>query len=157
MRRNKNFALKKTGLIGCFLFFCITVTAQNKRLPDSTFNKELNEVVITATRTERKLGNIAVPVNIISQKTIQQSGSLRLKDILQEQPGLFLTSGFGVGIQMQGLNPDYTLILMDGEPLIGRTSGVLDLNRVTADNEKKLRSLKVLHPVYMDQKHWQEL
>ena len=86
-------------------------------------------MIITATRNERKLGNVAVPVNIISQKNIQQAGSLRLKDILQEQPGLFLTSGFGVGVQMQGLNPDYTLILIDGEPLTGRTSGVLDLNQ----------------------------
>ena len=134
--------MKKIGFTGCFLFFGIIVTAQNKQLPDSTFNKELNEVVITATRTERKLGNITVPVNIISQKTIQQSGSLRLKDILQEQPGLFLTSGFGVGIQMQGLNPDYTLILIDGEPLIGRTSGVLDLNRITAGNVKKIEIVK---------------
>ena len=134
--------MKKIGFTGCFLVFGIIVTAQNKQLPDSTFNKELNEVVITATRTERKLGNIAVPVNIISQKTIQQSGSLRLKDILQEQPGLFLTSGFGTGVQMQGLNPDYTLILIDGEPLIGRTSGVLDLNRITAGNVKKIEIVK---------------
>ena len=118
------------------------MTAQKKQLPDTTFSKELNEVVVTATRNERKLGNVAVPVNIISQKTIQQAASVRLKDILQEQPGLFLTSGFGVGIQMQGLNPDYTLILIDGEPLVGRTSGVLDLNRVTTGNIKKIEIVK---------------
>ncbi len=99
-------------------------------------------MVVTATRNERKLGNVAVPVSIISQKNIQQAGSLRLKDILQEQPGLFLTSGFGVGVQMQGLNPDYTLILVDGEPLTGRTSGVLDLNRVTTGNIKKIEIVK---------------
>lgn len=50
--------------------------------------KSLSEVVITATRTERKLGNVAVPVTIISQKQIQQAGSLRLRDILQETTGL---------------------------------------------------------------------
>ena len=99
-------------------------------------------MIITATRNERKIGNVAVPVTIISQKNIQQAGSLRLKDILQEQPGLFLTSGFGVGVQMQGLNPDYTLILIDGEPLTGRTSGVLDLNRVTTGNIKKIEIVK---------------
>jgi len=38
--------------------------------------------VFTATKTERLLSNIAVPVQIISQKTIQQAGSLRLSDIL---------------------------------------------------------------------------
>jgi outer membrane receptor for ferrienterochelin and colicin len=84
-----------------------------------------DEIVVTGTRTERKLSNVAVPTKIISRKTIQQAGSLRLSDVLQEQAGLFLTSGFGVGVQMQGLNPDYTMIMINGEPLVGRTSGVL--------------------------------
>ncbi len=134
--------MKKTFIIISIHFLSSNVIAQLKPFKDTLFSKELNEVIITATRNERKLGNVAVPVNIISQKNIQQAGSLRLKDILQEQPGLFLTSGFGVGVQMQGLNPDYTLILIDGEPLTGRTSGVLDLNRVTTGNIKKIEIVK---------------
>ncbi len=140
---NKIYALKKFTFTSCFLVSIFTGTAQNNAMPDtSLFSKELNEVIVTATRNERKLGNIAVPVNIISNKTIQQAASLRLRDILQEQAGLFLTSGFGSGVQMQGLNPDYTLILVDGEPLVGRTSGVLDLNRVTVGNIKKIEIVK---------------
>ena len=108
----KSTALFLASLISNFLF------AQN----DTLFNKTLDEIVVTATRTERKLGNVAVPVRIINQKTIQQAGSLRLKDILQEQPGLYITNSFGAGVQMQGLNPDYTLLLIDGEPLVGRTA-----------------------------------
>jgi outer membrane receptor for ferrienterochelin and colicins len=108
---------------------------------DSSFN-QLNEVVITATRTQRKLSNVAVPVSIVSKKNIEQAASLRLNDILAEQAGLFMTSGFGTGVQMQGLNPDYTLILLNGEPLIGRTSGVLDLNRITVGNIKKIEIVK---------------
>ncbi len=142
LQRNKINALKKLMFIGCMLVSFINVTAQNEQPQDSTFSKELNEVVVTATRNERKLGNIAVPVTIISQKTIQQAASVRLKDILQEQAGLFLTSGFGTGVQMQGLNSDYTLILIDGQPLVGRTSGVLDLNRVTLGNIKKIEIVK---------------
>jgi len=109
---------------------------------DTLFNKTLEEIVITATRTERKLGNVAVPVSIISANTIRQSGSQRVKDILLEQPGLFITNSFGAGVQMQGLNPDYTLILLDGEPLVGRTGGVLDLNRISVANIKKVEIVK---------------
>ncbi len=98
--------------------------------------------VFTATKTERALSNIAVPVQIIAQKTIQQAGSLRLSDILAEQTGLFMTTGFGTGVSMQGLNPDYTLILIDGEPLIGRTSGVLDLKRITVGNIKQIEIVR---------------
>ncbi len=115
---------------------------QPSRLSDSASRHALDEVVVTATRNERKLGNVAVPVSVISQKTIQRAGSLRLRDILQEQTGLFLTSGFGAGVQMQGLNPDYTLILVDGEPLVGRTAGVLDLNRITVGNIRKIEIVK---------------
>ena len=102
----------------------------------------MEEVVVTATRSERKLSNVAVPTTIISSKRIMQSGSLRLNDILGEQTGLFITESFGKGLQMQGLSPDYTLILLNGEPLIGRTGGVLDLSRIAVGNIKKIEIIK---------------
>jgi len=102
----------------------------------------LDEVVITATRQERRLGNVAIPVQLIQRKQIQQAGSMRLRDILQEQSGLQLMSGFGTGLQMQGLNPEHTLILLDGQPLIGRTSGVLDLSRISLSGIKRIEIIK---------------
>lgn len=125
--------------LGSLLFFSLTITYAQK---SDTLSGSGNEIVVTATKTERRLSNVAVPVSIIAQKKIQQAGSLRLNDILQEQTGIYLTSGFGTGIQMQGLNPDYTLILIDGEPLVGRTAGVLDLNRITVGNIKQIEIVK---------------
>ena len=128
------------------LFFSVLLLSLKLKsqisVEDSIFNRKLEEVVVTATRSERKLSNVAVPVTLIQQKTIRQSGSLRLQDILGEQTGLFITQSFGRGVQMQGLSPDYTLILLDGEPLIGRTGGVLDLSRVTVGNIKRIEIVK---------------
>ena len=98
--------------------------------------------MVTATRSERKLSNIAVPVTLIQQKTIRQSGSLRLNDILGEQTGLFITQSFGRGCKCRDYHADYTLILLDGEPLIGRMGGVLDLSRLTVGNIKKIEIVK---------------
>ena len=119
---------------------------------DTLFSKTLTELVVTATRTERKLSNVAVPVQIISKKAIIQSGSVRVNDILSEQTGLYITSGgattsagggvFGNGVQLQGLSPDYTLILLDGEPIIGRQGGVIDLSRLSVGNIKKIEIVK---------------
>jgi outer membrane receptor for ferrienterochelin and colicins len=114
----------------------------NSNAQKDTLSGNSEEIVVTGTRTERKLSNVAIPTKIISQKTIQQAASLRLGDVLQEQPGLFLTANFGAGVQMQGLNPDYTMIMINGEPLVGRTAGVLDLNRVTVGNIKKIEIVK---------------
>lgn len=109
---------------------------------DSLNPSLLDEVVVTATRTPRVMGNLAIPVSLINAKSIYQSGSLRLHDILSEQTGLMITDNFGKGIQMQGLSSEYTLILLDGEPLIGRTGGVLDLSRISIRNIRKIEIIK---------------
>ncbi len=119
---------------------------------DSMLFGDVQEIVVTATRTERPLSNIAVPTLLISAKTIQLNGNVRLSDLLQEQTGLFLTSGsgsaaigggvFGNGIQIQGLSPDYTLLMLDSEPLTGRQGGVIDLSRFSVGNVKKIEVIK---------------
>ena len=119
---------------------------------DTMLQRELEEYIITATRSERLFKNVAVPALVVPTKQIRLSGTLRLNEILQEQSGLFVTSGagssaigggvFGNGVQIQGLSPDYTLILLDGEPLIGRQGGVMDLSRFTVGNIRKIEIVK---------------
>ena len=140
--------MKQTIIILLVSIISLTAFSQN----DTLFSKTLTELVVTATRTERKLSNVAVPVQIISKKAIIQSGSVRLNDILSEQTGLYITSGgattsagggvFGNGVQLQGLSPDYTLILLDGEPVIGRQGGIIDLSRLSVGNIKKIEIVK---------------
>ena len=117
-----------------------------------TLSGESQDVVITATRTERKMSNVAVPAFIISQKDLQVTQLRRLNEILQEQTGVFVTSGsgtggfgggiFGNGAQMQGMSPEYTLILINGEPIIGRQGGVVNLSRLTLSGIKKIEVVK---------------
>jgi outer membrane receptor for ferrienterochelin and colicins len=134
--------MMRSANIVFFLILAFSVQAQVPDRRDTMIGRDMQEVVVTATRSERLMGNTSVPVTLISQKTISESGSLRLHDILGEQTGLFITQGFGRGVQMQGLSPDYTLILIDGEPVIGRMGGVLDLSRLTVGNIRKIEIVK---------------
>ena len=76
----------------------------------------LEEVIVTGTKTIRKLSSLPLPALIITQKDIENSNSTRLPEILNEQAGLIIISDFGgsEGIQVQGLDSQYTLILIDG-------------------------------------------
>ena len=112
---------------------------------DSLQTQELNEVVVTATRNERVMGALPMPVSLIPRLQIKTMGSMRLNDVLTEQTGLVIVpqvNGQGNGIQVQGFNPDYTLILIDGEPLVGRNTGSLDLSRITVGNIKQIEIVK---------------
>ena len=105
---------------------------------------ELDEVIVTATRTKRQLSSLPMPVTLITKEQLQKSGSVRLKDILLEQTGIVLVSDFGnsEGVQLQGVSADYTLIMIDGVPIVGRTAGNIDLNRLTVNNIKQIEIVK---------------
>ena len=128
-----------------FSFFLSSISfAQEKEkvIIDSRKTEELNEVIVTATRTVRQLASLPLPAQIVTKKEIRNSNSLRLNDILNEQTGLTIVQDHGEGVQMQGLDSDYTLILVDGVPLVGRTAGTLDLSRVTVGNIKQIEIVK---------------
>ena len=111
---------------------------------DSINNTKLEEVVVTATKTLRQLSTLPLPVKLISNQEITKSSSSRLSDILDDQPGIFIIPDFGGGngIQIQGLDSQYTLLLIDGSPIIGRQSGTLDLDRISIGNIEQIEIIK---------------
>jgi outer membrane receptor for ferrienterochelin and colicins len=65
-----------------------------------------------------------------------------LKEVLEEQTGLAIVHDHGAGVQVQGLDPAYTLILIDGEPVIGRTAGTLELSRIAITDVERVEVVK---------------
>lgn len=117
-------------------------------------NQMLDEIIVTSNRSETKKWDATVPIKTVSKRYIRLSGSLKLQDILQEQTGITIMNSslsgslvgypnpFGQGIQMEGLDPSYTAILIDGEPLIGRNAGILKLGRIATGNISQIEIAK---------------
>ncbi|HMB93807.1 MAG TPA: TonB-dependent receptor [Rhodothermales bacterium] len=128
----QGFVLRLALLAGMVLALSVDAQAQDPSA-DSTIvmEGELEPIVVTATKGEKELRNVPVPTTLITKDAITAQGATRLADLLAEQPGMHLVYDHGKGIQLQGLASDYTLILIDGEPIIGRVAGTLDLGRLT--------------------------
>ena len=114
------------------------------KVNDSIKINKLDEIIISATRTKRKLISLPLPASIITKKEINSINSVRLNSVIEEQTGLISVPDYGgvEGIQIQGLDSQYSLILIDGFPLIGRSAGTLDLSRVTVGNVKQIEIVK---------------
>jgi len=126
-----------------FPLLCLS-QEQVEKTKDTVLTQHLNEVVVTATRTFRQLSSLPLPVQIVSKKELREVNRTRLNSILNEQTGLITVQNFigGEGIQMQGLNSEYTLVLIDGVPLVGRSAGTLDISRVAVGNIKQIEIVK---------------
>lgn len=123
---------------------CSLTVLKGQEMADSLATQSLDEVIVTATRTFRQLSTIPLPVTLITKKQIQNTGVIRLDEILREQTGIIMAadeSGFD-GVQIQGIASDYILILINGVPLVGRSSGNFDLSRLTIGNIQQVEVVK---------------
>ena len=111
---------------------------------DSIKTINMKEVMVSANKTEKPFVELTVPAKIISRAEIENSGHSRLNDIISEQVGIITVPGFGgsEGVQLQGIDPEYTLILIDGLPIIGRVAGILDLSRISLGSVERIEIIK---------------
>ncbi|MEM8928353.1 MAG: TonB-dependent receptor [Bacteroidota bacterium] len=141
MRRIKKYLIVILSSLTGFCSF-----AQEGTQNDSVLTQNLNEVVVTATRTLRQLSSLPLPVTLVPKKQIERSGVTRLNQILNEQTGIIMTPdvtiGGGEGVQIQGIASDYILVLIDGVPVVGRSSGNLDLSRFAIGNVEQIEVVK---------------
>ncbi len=105
---------------------------------------QLDATVVTAARREQQLKDAVVPIELISREEIARSGASDVASVLIEQVGVQLEGGLpaGAGVQLQGLGTNRVLILVDGQPLVGRINGNLDLSRLPAANLERIEVIK---------------
>lgn len=113
-----------------------------KQVTDSLRQYQAQQVVVTGTRNEVRLKDSPVRVEVIGQERIKTTAMVSLGDLLREQTGLMMQGNVRTGVQMNGLGPDYTMILIDGQPMIGRVAGVIDLSRLSVGNVDRVEVVK---------------
>ena len=98
---------------------------------------ELDDAVVTATRTGRTIARIPTRIEVIGGEEIDEKISMEPSNIsmlLNESPGIVVQQTSAVSanasIRIQGLDGRYTQLLKDGFPLYGGFSGGLSLLQV---------------------------
>jgi outer membrane receptor for ferrienterochelin and colicins len=95
-------------------------------------------VVVTAARAEQAASAATAAVRVLDRARLEASGATTLADVLRTVPGVqVLASRGGDAVSLRGMDPQHTLVLLDGRPLAGRVDGVVDLSRIAlADVER---------------------
>ena len=118
--RNVNSSRSRRLWLAGGVAFAAIVTAQNALAEDAA----ADEVVVTGTRAlGRTVLNSAAPVDVVSHDALEETGRINLVDALNEQlPSLNLPANIQPdlgsivrGAQLRGLDPDFTLVLVNGK------------------------------------------
>ena len=100
-------------------------------------------IVVTGDKRPRPVSESITRTEVVDRKQIEEQGSRNLSDILKSQPGIEVREGIrGQEIRMQGLDPEYVLILIDGNRVTGRIDGAIDLSRIKAEEIERIEIIK---------------
>lgn len=109
------------------------------------WQRHLNTVIVTGTRTPRLLKNTPVLTRVISDKEIRLSDATDISDLLQtELPGIEFSYSMNqqVSLDMQGFGGNSVLFLVDGERLAGEALDNVDYSRLDMNNADRIEIVK---------------
>lgn len=111
--------------------------------------EELAEVIVTSTRTNSRIENIPIRVEVIGEEEINEEASVKpanISKLLLESPSIQAqqTSAVNgnVSIRLLGLDGKYTQILKDGFPLYGGFSQGLSITQIPPLDLRQVEIIK---------------
>jgi len=104
----------------------------------------LDALVVTAGRRLQRLADAPVATELVGRREIAETGATDLASVLTERTGVELEGGHpaGSGVMIQGMGSERVLVLMDGQPFIGRISGSVDVSRIPTAMIERIEVVK---------------
>ncbi|MBK7106229.1 MAG: TonB-dependent receptor [Ignavibacteriae bacterium] len=145
-----NVDIKSRKLKASYIGYFTEVIEINSEKPVEIYLKpsllNLDQIVVTGTRTERFLKDTPVSTRVINKEQIQNSGASDIKQALSEINGIVIHENqFGTGVntvEIQGFSSQHVQILVDGIKMIGRVNGELDISAVPINQVERIEIVK---------------
>ena len=108
----------------------------------------LDQIVVTATRTEKKIIDVPASVFVVTAKDIENSGAVTPDDIFKKVPGVVISRTGGLAnskplITMRGVKSGSdVLVLVDGQVMDNAYSGVVNWNEIPVESIEKIEVVK---------------
>lgn len=124
---------------------CLSSSAQDA-YNDTIYRKfDLDEVVVTGTRTPKFLKDTPIQTRVINAKEIARLDATNVQDLLQQElPGVEFTYAMNqqTHLNFSGFGGQGVLFLVDGERLAGETMDDVDFTRLSMDNVERIEIVK---------------
>ena len=108
--------------------------------------KQLDGIIVTATRTPTTVDAALAAVEVIDRGQIEASGALALPELLRGRAGIILVNQGGAGklstLSLRGTETDHTLYLIDGVRIGSTTSGFAALQDIPLDQIARIEIVR---------------
>ncbi len=105
---------------------------------------EMDEIVVTGTRTQKFRNDSPIATEVISKNEIKDSGARNVADLLSQRAGISLQTSVagGSNLNILGMDSKYILILIDGQPITGKFNNRVSLDQILTAPLEKIEIVK---------------
>ncbi|GAA5003697.1 TonB-dependent vitamin B12 receptor [Pseudoluteimonas lycopersici] len=107
---------------------------------------DLDQVVVTATRTESSVADSLFPVQVIERDDIERSQARSLPDLLRGRAGIDFGNQGGLGklstLFLRGTESDQVLVLVDGVRIGSATAGLVSFQDIPVDQIDRIEIVR---------------
>ncbi len=132
-----------------FPLLAISIALQANAQEDSVRSKQLDEVVVTGSKTSIKQSQTGKIITVIDSETIRNNAGHTLTELLNTQAGFMLigsnnTMGTNIENYFRGADAGNLLIVVDGVPVTdpSQISNTFDLNSIPLEQIDRIEILK---------------
>ena len=103
-----------------------------------------DEIIVTGQSIPTDIESSVLPTTIITKEMISKRAATNVLEILQQESSIRIERDgvLGTFITMNGLDGKHIKILIDGVPMIGRSDGNLDLERIPVQNIERIEIIE---------------
>ncbi|MBU1343782.1 MAG: TonB-dependent receptor [Proteobacteria bacterium] len=141
--------MNKTVIFLCasiFFLFSTTCPANQPQKEKAPFL--LDDIVVTATKTKEEIGSAPGSIHVVSRQDLENRDIKTIDDALLIIPGVFVKRSKGLmdsttSVRLRGFNNDqYTLILIDGQPINDAYTGGVEWGMLPIESVEKIEVVK---------------
>jgi vitamin B12 transporter len=132
-----------------FLVMTAIIMSSHLHAQDTTTTKQLDDVIVTATKFKQKQNTTGKVVTIIDKATLERNAGKTVSEVLNLQAGIFINgannnAGANQELYFRGSNVGNTLILIDGIPVSdpSQINNSFDLNNMALNQIESIEILK---------------
>jgi vitamin B12 transporter len=109
-------------------------------------NINLDDVVVTASRTQQARTSVVGDVTVIDREEIERAGAGSITDLLRAQPGVQINANGGAGtgssVYLRGTNADHVVVLVDGLRINSATLGTTSFENIPLAQIERIEILR---------------
>ena len=113
---------------------------------ESDVEEEIEEIIVTATRTETPVSQLPDSVTIVSREQIGQQKVTTIFEALRSVPGLNIQKSGSIGRQsemtIRGSSTSQVLVMIDGVQVNSPTTGTYNFANLTTDNIERIEVVR---------------